>query len=104
MGEVFPLIDGTDSIDIFGADAKGVGRAGPVRPDRPGGLLPGEGRLDPGGQEGLPRLRRPGRVPGVRAGQRRALRHLGRAVRARAPAAEEERRLTADATRLPPSA
>ena len=29
--------------------------ARPVRADRPGGLLPGEGRLDPGGQEGLHR-------------------------------------------------
>ena len=38
-------------------------------------------------------LRGPGRVPGVRPRPRRALRHLGRAVRARAPAAEEGRGL-----------
>ena len=67
-----------------------------VRPDRPGGVLPREGRLHPRGQEGLRRLRGPVRVPGVRAGQRRAVRHLGRAVRAGAPQAEEARRLVRD--------
>ena len=67
--------------------------ARPVRADRSGGVLPGEGRLHPRGQEGLRRLRRPLRVPGVRAGPRRAVRHLGRAVRARTAQAEEACRL-----------
>src|SRR5260221_5653116 len=44
--------------------------------------------MDRGGEEGLPQLRGPGRVHGVRAGARRALRHLGRAVGARAQAAQ----------------
>ena len=38
-------------------------------------------------------VRGPVRVPRVRPGPRRAFRHLGRAVRARAPQAEEARRL-----------
>ena len=65
----------------------GAGLAGAcaLRPDRPRGVLPGEGWLHPGGQADLLRLRGAGRVPGLRAGARRALRHLGRAVRAGAP-------------------
>ena len=39
-------------------------------------------------------VRRPGRVPGVRAAARRALRHLGRAVRAGAAQAASARRLS----------
>ena len=65
-----------------------------MRSDRSGGVLPREGRVDPGGQEGLPHLRRARRVPRVRADERRALRHLGRSLRARAPQAEEARRLS----------
>ncbi|CAA9290448.1 MAG: Transcription_WhiB, partial [uncultured Friedmanniella sp.] len=64
-----------------------------VRPDRPGGVLPREGRLHPRGQEGLPLLRRPRRVPRVRAAERRALRDLGRAQRAGAAQAQEARGL-----------
>ncbi|CAA9329036.1 MAG: Transcription_WhiB, partial [uncultured Frankineae bacterium] len=64
----------------------GLAGAGAVRPDRPRGVLPGEGRVDEGGQAHLRRLRGQGRVPGVRPGSGRALRHLGRDVRAGAPA------------------
>ena len=64
-----------------------------MRADRPRGVLPREGRLHQGGQEGLPDLRRPRRLPRVRADERRAVRHLGRSLRARAPQAEEARRL-----------
>ena len=67
-----------------------------MRPDRPRGLLPREGRLDPRGQAHLHRLRGPRRVPGVRARARRAVRHLGRVVRARAAAPQAPRRLTSD--------
>ena len=95
MGEVYPAHRWATSTRRRGR----LAGAGAVRPDRPGGVLPREGRLDPGGEEGLPRLRRARRVPGVRAGQRRAVRHLGRAVRARASPAEEERGL---APREPP--
>ena len=63
-------------------------------PDRPRGFLPGEGRFHPRGEEGLPRLRRAGRVPRVRAAERRALRDLGRPVGAGTPQAEEKGRLT----------
>ena len=72
-----------------------------VRSDRPGGVLPREGWLHPGGQEGLPDLRRTPGLPGVRPGERRALRHLGRALRARAPQAEEAGRLTLAIASLP---
>ena len=67
-----------------------------LRSDRSGGLLPREGRLHQGGQEGLPDLRRTPGLPGVRPGERRALRHLGRALGARAPQAEEAGCLTPD--------
>ena len=36
-----------------------------LRPDGPEAFLPGEGGLDPGGEEGLHRLRGAGGVPGV---------------------------------------
>src|SRR5690606_41027399 len=39
-----------------------------VRADGPGGVLPGEGRLDPGGEADLLAVRGQVRVPGVRAG------------------------------------
>src|SRR5688500_15048483 len=52
-----------------------------VRPDRPGVLLPREGRVHTRGQEGMSGLRGALRMPGVRPGQRRTLRHLGRLVR-----------------------
>src|SRR5207244_13224745 len=42
-------------------------RSRAVCTDRPGSVLSGEGRIHPGGQEGVPRLRGAGRVPGVRA-------------------------------------
>src|SRR5690606_23623527 len=75
---------------------RGDGLAGPcaVRTDRPRGVLPREGGIDQGGQEGLPDVRRTRRLPGLRAAERRALRHLGRSLRARAPQAQEARRLT----------
>src|SRR4051812_26361999 len=74
---------------------RGSGLAGAclVRADRPGGVLPRKGRLDQGGQEGLPDVRRTRRVPRVRLDERRALRNLGRALRARAAEAEEARGL-----------
>src|SRR5215216_7616079 len=56
-------------------------------------LLPGEGGLDPRGQAHLSDLHGPDRMPRVRAGQRRAVRDLGRAVRARAPAPQAPRLL-----------
>src|SRR3954468_14835419 len=64
-----------------------------LRPDRSRGILPGEGWLHPGGQARLPDVRRPRGLPRVRLDERRALRHLGRALRARAPQAQEARRL-----------
>ena len=64
-------------------------------PDRSGGVLPGEGRQHPRGQAGLRVVRGARRVPRVRPGQRRALRHLGRDVRARASAPQEAGRLIA---------
>src|SRR4051794_13996106 len=76
--------------------------AGAVRRDRPRGVLPGEGRLDPRGEEDLHRLRGQGRVPRVRAVQRRAVRHLGRALRAGAPPAAPPRCLNHGLTRLRP--
>ncbi|CAA9281241.1 MAG: Transcription_WhiB, partial [uncultured Actinomycetospora sp.] len=63
----------------------GMAGARAVRADRSGGVLPREGREHPGGQADLQQLRRPHRVPRVRARARRALRDLGRALRARAP-------------------
>ena len=71
-----------------------------VLADRPGGVLPGEGRLDPRGEADLHRLRGPRRVPRVRARARRAVRHLGRAVRARAPPPQAPRSLTLTAAPL----
>src|SRR5215217_6296703 len=56
-------------------------------------LLPGEGGLDPRGQAHLPDLHGADRVPRVRAGQRRAVRDLGRPLRARAPAPQAPRLL-----------
>src|SRR5699024_9620438 len=63
-----------------------------VRADRPGGFLSREGRLHEGGEEGLPVLRGPSRVLGVRTGARRALRYLGGTLREGTAAAEESRR------------
>src|SRR4029453_17107868 len=60
-------------------------------------LLSGEGRLHPGGQADLPDLHGPDRVPGVCAGQRRAVRDLGRPVRARAAPSQAPRLLTTKA-------
>src|SRR5215204_4915483 len=57
-------------------------------------LLPGEGGLDPRGQAHLSDLHGPDRMPRVCAGQRRAVRDLGRAVRARAPTPQAARLLT----------
>src|SRR5207248_9297681 len=59
-----------------------------VLADRPGGILPGEGRLDPGGQADLHALRSAHGMSGVRARARRAFRYLGWAVRARAAQAQ----------------
>ena len=56
-----------------------------LRADRPRGVLPREGRLDPRRQEDLHHVRGQGPVPRLRARERRALRHLGRPLRARAP-------------------
>ena len=53
---------------MTGDEDGGWAGARSVRSDRPGGLLPGEGWLHPGGQEGLPDLRRTPGVPGVRTG------------------------------------
>ena len=55
----------------------------------PESFFPEKGGSTTGGEAGLPLVRGPGRVPRVRAGARRALRHLGRAVRAGASPAEE---------------
>ena len=86
MRELF-LLDGDEpTTRVAGACA--------VRADRPRGVLPREGRFHEGGQEGLPHLRGPDRVPGVRTDERRAVRHLGRSLRAGAPQAEEARRLS----------
>jgi hypothetical protein len=65
-----------------------------VRSNRPRGVLPREGRLDPRGQANLPGLRGAGPVPGVRAGPRRALRHLGRPFRAGASPPQARDHLT----------
>src|SRR4029078_8513279 len=67
---------------------------GVVRPDRPRGVLPGEGRLDAGGQAHLLGLRGPGRMPGVRPDARRALGYLGRPLGEGASAPAPRRRLT----------
>src|SRR5271157_1867668 len=63
--------------------------------DRSGGVLPGKGRIDPGGEASVPELRGPGRVPGVRARARRAVRHLGRNVRTRTAPPEAPGRVAA---------
>src|SRR3954468_1227767 len=76
-----------------GRRGSGLAGARTLRTDRPRGVLPREGRLDQGGQEGLPDVRRTRRVPRVRLDERRALRNLGRALRARAAEAEEARGL-----------
>ena len=60
-----------------------------VRADRPRGVLPGEGRIDARREEDLHHVRGQGPVPRIRAAERRALRHLGRPVRARAPSAAQ---------------
>ena len=52
----------------------------------PGPLLSRAGSVDPRGEGGLPGLRRPRGLPGVRPGQRREVRDLGRHERAGAPA------------------
>src|SRR5215216_456091 len=56
-------------------------------------LLPGKGRLHPRGQAHLPDLHGSDRMPRVRAGQRRAVRDLGRPVRARTPPPQAPRLL-----------
>ena len=56
--------------------------AGQLPGRRPRPLLPRAGSVDAGGQGGLPGLRRARRLPRVRPGQRREVRHLGRAQRA----------------------
>ena len=98
MHELY-LIDGM--LD-GGEEEEGGSPAGALalRADRPGGVLPREGRLHPRGEEGLRRLRGALGVPRVRPGQRRALRHLGRPVRARAPQAQEARGVTRGPPRL----
>jgi len=55
--------------------ARPVGRAGAVRPGRPGRLVPGQRRLDRDGEADLRRLPGLARVPGLRAVRRG---HLGR--------------------------
>src|SRR5690606_35995877 len=66
-----------------------------VRADGSRGVLPREGRLDARREAHLQRMHGSRRVPRVRAAERRALRHLGRAERARAPqAAPRPHRLT----------
>ena len=91
--ETFVVIEGGQEIGQLGGGA-GLAGACALRPDRPRGVLPGEGRLHPGGQADLLGLRGAGRVPGLRAGARRALRHLGRALRAGAPPPASSRGLT----------
>ena len=59
----------------------------------PEAFFPEKG-LHPRGQEGLHRVRGPIRSAWVCAGQRRALRHLGRPLRARASQAQEAGRLS----------
>ena len=93
-----PLVSSRCGRSGRGRRGAGLAGTGAVRPDRPRGVLPGEGRLHPGGQAHLLGLRGAGRVPGVRAGARRALRHLGRAVRAGAPPPAPRRRLTRAST------
>ncbi|VXC40679.1 hypothetical protein PLANTIT3_80136 [Plantibacter sp. T3] len=65
-----------------------------MRADRPRGVLPREGWLHARREADLHQLRRQVAVPRVRARERRALRHLGRPLRARAPEAAQTRRLT----------
>jgi len=60
----------------------------------PEAFFPREGWVDQGGQAGVWSLRSARRVSVLRAGARRAVRHLGRAVRAGAPAAQATRGLT----------
>ncbi len=60
MTEAISLMDVQDVQDVQDSAGSGavVARACALCPDRSGGLLPGKGRVDPRGQEGLPRLRR----------------------------------------------
>ena len=97
------LIDGCRGRHRRGRRGQRAGRSGPCapRPTRRRSSRRRAGR--PGRPRGLHRLRRAGRVPGVRAGQRRAVRHLGRAERARASQAQEARGLSGRLGRDPTS-
>src|SRR5664279_3761338 len=70
-----------------------MARTGALCADRPGGLLPGEGRLDPGGEEDLHGLRGAGGMPVLRAGARRTIRHLGWVERTGTPPPQARRGL-----------
>ena len=90
--------------DEPGNSGRPMAGACPVRADRPRGVLPREGRLDARGQADLPGLRGARRMPRLRAGPRRALRHLGRSVRAGAPSHQARHHLTRVAALSKPGA
>ena len=71
-----------------------VARPRVVRANGPRGVLSGKGRLHSRGQENLPGLRGPGRMPRLRLSSRRAVRHLGRPVRAGTPPPQARNHLT----------